>query len=428
MSARLRLNLKYLTLTAALLWLESRPAFGQIASCAPSPAGIIGWWSGNGNADDRTGLNHGVLQGGVTFEAGQVSQAFSFHGGVDAVMIPASASLDVGSGPGLTLEGWIYPNDLSTRSPLIEWNHGGTNFIEWGVHLWILQAFDFGLPPGSLFANLAEVDGTPHYIMTPGYTLQTSVWQHVALTYDKTSGQGRLYVNGTIAADVGMGTFEPETGYDLFFGRRPAGDKTLSYNGLLDEVSFYNRALSEGEIANIFNAGSEGKCPAPPALLDLISLVSTSNVPRNVHPLLASLLAARDSMTLANAKSAINQLRAFQHKVRAQVAPDAAALATTFTLASQQVIDVIDPLHTLRTAAAIPQPALLQPPAWRPHGKVRLYAKALPGSFAVFQFSTDLVHWFDCGKAAEVTDGLFVMDQAATAGRQQCSYRLMLLP
>src|SRR5208337_1744065 len=36
------------------------------------------------------------------------------------------------------------------------------------------------------------------------------------------------------------------------------------FNGLIDEASIYNRALSSNEIAAIYNAGSEGKCPPSP--------------------------------------------------------------------------------------------------------------------------------------------------------------------
>ena len=139
-------------------------------SCVAPASGLVSWWAGNGDAEDRIGGNPGTVQGGLTFETGRVAQAFSLHGGVDAVKIPASASLDVGSGPGFTIEGWINPKDISNRSPLVEWNHEGTTATEWGAQLWVLRAGDFGLPAGSLFANLAEANGTPHYIYSPGGT------------------------------------------------------------------------------------------------------------------------------------------------------------------------------------------------------------------------------------------------------------------
>jgi len=48
--------------------------------CATPPAGLVGWWRGEGNAQDEVGTHHGTLQGGTTFGAGKAGQAFSFDG------------------------------------------------------------------------------------------------------------------------------------------------------------------------------------------------------------------------------------------------------------------------------------------------------------------------------------------------------------
>jgi hypothetical protein len=40
------------------------------SACAPVPPGIVSWWQGEGNAQDATGTNPGVVQGGVTFGPG----------------------------------------------------------------------------------------------------------------------------------------------------------------------------------------------------------------------------------------------------------------------------------------------------------------------------------------------------------------------
>jgi hypothetical protein len=242
------------------LLLASR-AQAQGTNCVSAPSGVVGWWSAERDASDRAFLNPATVQGGVSFEAGAVGNAFGMHGGVDAVKVAASDSLDVGAGGGMTIEAWINPQTLSVASPLVEWNHEGTNFTEWGVHFWILKPGDFGLGAGSLFANLAEANGTAHFIYTAAGTIVPDQWQHVAMTYDKSSGRARLYRNGAIMADLNLGSFRPETSYNLFLGRRPAGDSTRSYFGLLDEPSIYNRALAQAEIQDIYNAGTSGKCP-----------------------------------------------------------------------------------------------------------------------------------------------------------------------
>src|SRR6185436_10883604 len=173
------------------------PSIAQ-SNCVPAATGLVGWWSAEGNANDETEVNPGIVQAGVTFEAGAVGQAFAFHGGVDTVKILASPSLDVGAGVGLTVETWIYPRDLAGRSPLVEWNREGTTSTEWGTHLWISKAGDFVPQPGSLFANLMDSSGTAHYLVSQGGVILSNVWQHVALTYNKSSGVARLLRNGEI--------------------------------------------------------------------------------------------------------------------------------------------------------------------------------------------------------------------------------------
>ena len=36
----------------------------RAADCNPAPAGLIGWWPGDGNANDVAGTNNGALRGG----------------------------------------------------------------------------------------------------------------------------------------------------------------------------------------------------------------------------------------------------------------------------------------------------------------------------------------------------------------------------
>jgi hypothetical protein len=318
-----------------------RPLFAQIAApCVPSPAGLVAWWPGDGNADDIAGFNDGTLLGGATFAPGKVRQAFAFNGGTSGVRIPANPVLNVGAGGGLTIETWINPSDLSLHSPLVEYNRGGTTArSEWGVHLWVLQTGDLGLGAGVLFANLIEANGTDHFLFSAAGTIAANTLQHVAVTYDKTTGLARLYRNGQIVAEANFGTIVPVTSYDLYLGRRPAGDTTVSYVGLLDEVSIYNRALSQADIQAIYNAGAGGKC-LPGSIVDgLIALVNASNIPRNKQPLLASLNAAAESYNLGDILLAESQLRAFQNKVRAQVAPTDPTLAAVLIAAAQQIID-----------------------------------------------------------------------------------------
>src|SRR5207247_10331602 len=75
-------------------------------------------------------------------------------------------------------------------------------------------------------------------------------------SYAKINGIATLYLNGEVVRQQQLGSFTPLTTMDLLLGRRTP----LSFAGLLDEVSVYNRELSGAEIQSIFNSGAGGKC------------------------------------------------------------------------------------------------------------------------------------------------------------------------
>lgn len=113
--------------------------------------GIAGWWRGEGDGRDSSDAEqrgqNGSLIGRFDFPVGEVSQAFEmennggafdFAGTNSYVQIRQqpiytlittnaggsniqSSFLDVGTGPGLTVEGWIDPTNVSTQEPLVEW-------------------------------------------------------------------------------------------------------------------------------------------------------------------------------------------------------------------------------------------------------------------------------------------------------------------
>ncbi len=230
-------------------------------TCDPVPSGVVAWWSAEGNANDIIGTNKGYPTGGITYTNGEVGQAFVFNGSTSYIPIPASPSLNLGTGSGLTIECWIKPSAVNTAGsggPLIEWDSASTD----GTEFWADG-------DNSLFTNVKDTSGNAHRLQTAAGVINTNNWQHVAVTYDKGSGRLLIYTNGGVAASANVGSFTPQTTYPVNLGRRtgqPIGNGD-SYGGLMDELSLYNRALSSNEIATIYNAGSAGKCPLSPPFI-----------------------------------------------------------------------------------------------------------------------------------------------------------------
>jgi hypothetical protein len=235
----------------------SSNAMLTIAPCVPLPSGAVAWWPAEGNTGDAVGTNTGALQGGATYATGQAGQAFSLNGKTAGISVLASPGLNVGLAEGMTIEGWINPQRL-TNQFILEWHKASPPTF--GVFL------ATGPAGGGVYADLVDTSGTAHFLVTAPGILVSNQFQHVAVTYDKTSGAGILYVNGVVeAADFNMGAFTPQTSYPLYLGEQP-GLTTANFAGLLDEFSIYNRALSGSEIYAIYLAHGSGKCAPPPLI------------------------------------------------------------------------------------------------------------------------------------------------------------------
>jgi hypothetical protein len=225
--------------------------------CVNPPAGLVSWWKGDGSANDSIGYNHGSAQGGLGFGPGQVGQALNFTAAGQDFFIAPSATLHVAAtGPGLTLEGWIFPLNLATQNPIAEWNNGGNI----GPSLWVAVDFAGFGGPGSLYGTVFS-GTTAGAVASAPNILIAGTWQHVAFAYDAPSGFARLYHNGVEVGARNIGSWSLQTSLPLHLGRRPGGE---TFSGRLDELSLYNRALSAAEVRSIHLAGAGGKCPISP--------------------------------------------------------------------------------------------------------------------------------------------------------------------
>lgn len=404
-------------------------------NCVPVPADLVAWWPGEGNAQDRVDGHRGVLQGGVAFQTGEVGRGFAFHAPTSGVRVAAAPALDVGAGIGMTVELWINPDDVTHPAPLVEWNNG---VDLWGAQFWVFaNQSGSGLQPAShavagpaqLYAAFTLL-GQWYQMVTDAGVLTPHVFQHVALTYDKSTGIGRIYRNGVLVAGQTLGSFTPQTAYDVYLGLRPAGppgNPVVAYQGLMDEVAIYRRALSPAEIASIYHAGAAGKCASPDVLDQLVARVLAAPLWVNQDPLLASLNACRQSLERANLLAAINQLRAFQNKVDAQVRPRDPMLASALFALAQEVIESLDPGGVRRTelGSMTGRPMLLRRGSPLTGAGIRVEAWAFPGISCAMQRSTNLYHWVDAGTPEEISDGIFQLVDPNPAWPSSF-YRLMV--
>ena len=254
-----------------------RTQTGTIISTPPS-SGLVAWWKGEGNANDSVGTNNGTLENDISFTNGEVNLAFNM-GTAGYVFVPASPSLDVGPGPGFTIEGWVYPTNISASAPnpIVEWSQDGGVYA--GQQFYISSTFFNS--SGCLFAGFVESNNVSMgaWFTSPANIVTNNGFQHVALTYNHTTGNAAMYLNGVMVASAnintmsGLSDFVPWTTGNVLIGRRiniNTPSQNFHFAGREDEISLYNRALSASEIKAIYNAGSAGKFShlSPPPPLD----------------------------------------------------------------------------------------------------------------------------------------------------------------
>ena len=234
----------------------------QISTTKPAgqlPSGLVALWSGESDGNDSAGSNPATLTD-ISFADGKVGQAFSFNGTSSHFEIPEGPALNVGTGEGLTVMAWIKPAKVN----------GIYNVIEWSDYL---CAFEIGKNPsdqGVLVASVFDSNRNNHFLRSGYGTIVANVFQHVALTYDKISGMGTLYVNGTIVAQSQLGSYIPLTKGGLRLGYRPGNPGDTAFNrffcGLMDEVAIYNRALSASEIGSVIASQNNNEPLSPPPM------------------------------------------------------------------------------------------------------------------------------------------------------------------
>jgi 3-methyladenine DNA glycosylase Tag len=211
-------------------------------------SGLVGLWSFNGTdisgitVYDRSGNNNnGTTTGGVTKTIGKIGQGLLFDGTSGYVSIPNSNSIGITGD--MSISAWVKVTDFVNYNGIL----GKTNNNQYA------NPYDF---------YLNQTTGLPKFYRGNGnsgvtnFSLGTNPpalnqWQFIAVTMSGTNVTH--YLNGVAN---GTGTINTTTtnGSDyLYIGSR--GDLVTKMKGTLDEVRIYNRALSAGEVTQLYNLG-----------------------------------------------------------------------------------------------------------------------------------------------------------------------------
>ena len=208
--------------------------------------GLIAYYPFNGNANDESGNgNHGTVNGATLTEDrfGNVEQAYTFDGINDFIDISNISGLI--SSQGISLSIWTKnynPNSSSNQQFLF--------LIGANPNARILMRDESNQVSGSILnCNCSDDLYTSHEI-------NPNQWTNIVLTYNLETGEQKLYVNGV---NVDSKTESMNTYYTTNNIAKRIGSYGFNnhyFNGVLDDASIWNRALTEQEIQNLYNSST----------------------------------------------------------------------------------------------------------------------------------------------------------------------------
>lgn len=202
--------------------------------------GLIGYWSfdrttiTDKTVEDIWGNNDGTINGDPKIVEGKVGEALEFDGIDDFVETTPSATLSLTDAG--TLEAWIKGTGTSMEIARII-QTGVDNGIEIGIN-------------NAGYGSVSAVLG-PWINATSTYTINDDKWYYIAAVFS--GAKLSLYVDGELNEEAsGVDNLNMQTESRIVIGQHPLASNF--FDGLIDEVRVYNRALDEKEILQNFGA------------------------------------------------------------------------------------------------------------------------------------------------------------------------------
>jgi len=231
------------------------------------PPGLVALWSGDDDANDSAGKNNATVPKGVTYAPARVGLGFKLNGqnqqgDTPRIVVPDAPDLNFGAKQDFSITAWIQPlhgnyTDLSGEVMTVISKRVSPNAYN-------ALGYEVYLGDGRLCFQMIDSlnHGQNYYNLDAEPDLRDGEFHHVAVTVQRNSTTGlQFYVDGQLIA-----TFDPtvasgdlsNTG-PLRIGNHPDPGIPAFYNGIIDEVGLYKRALSADEIQSIYKAGGAAK-------------------------------------------------------------------------------------------------------------------------------------------------------------------------
>ncbi|TXH00473.1 MAG: LamG domain-containing protein [Candidatus Moraniibacteriota bacterium] len=226
---------------------------GVVSPTGSLTSGLVGYWTfdraqlnGTTAYDRSASKYHGSLTNGPTLTDGMLAQAVDLDGSNDYVTMNDQPNLDFGDAADLSISGWFYRDTFTTDDAIVA-KINGLLPGETGYVVYIDDATD------QLIFRVG--DGIDSYTVSSTPTYTTAQWVHFAVVWDQDSAANtKLYANGQAIASTSSGTIGNVNDLTNALGFRLGNTFAGSdyFDGKLDDMRVYNRALTATEIQTLY--------------------------------------------------------------------------------------------------------------------------------------------------------------------------------
>lgn len=170
----------------------------------------------------------------------QTNQYLHFDRVDDYVEVP-NASQYIANSNEITFAGWFYHDELAYGQGMMSIRGGGSGAGE----MYVIQ-----LNNGTVECRLITTSGF-HEVVAPAFSVVPQTWQHWTWTYD--GSFVRLFINGNLVGSTAASGTITSTNKPFTIGKCLLGGFNFVMGGRADEVSLWNKALTQQDIQDMMN-------------------------------------------------------------------------------------------------------------------------------------------------------------------------------
>ena len=215
--------------------------------------GLVGWWPFNGNANDESGNGNNGTVNGATLTSdrfGNSNAAFDFDGLSNYIECVSNSILQFSNSYSISL--WFKSNNFNNGQ------YGYTLLSKIASTGWY-GGYEIMIGENNSIGGVNHTGNINGNFQLPYSGMNIGSWYSVVVTYD--GNQLKLFVDGILVNTLNRpGSIQ--TGNDpLRFGRRGGGGiYDQWYDGKLDDIGIWNRALTQQEVSNLYTTSTPSTC------------------------------------------------------------------------------------------------------------------------------------------------------------------------